>query len=156
MSVVKDSMGRTVLHLAAENNDLEKLEELLKSGDYDVIEQDVRGRSVLHCLLMKDLFSDLKEIKMGIQMLLEYGADVNIKDKRKDTPLHVVGYGYGLFAPEIIKFILQHADSPPFDMEQQNSVGFTVFYNFIHKRCYSDKRFRVYVSTTFYHAIHCI
>jgi ankyrin repeat protein len=47
MSVVKDSMGRTVLHLAAENNDLEKLEELLKSGDYDVNEQDVRGRSVL-------------------------------------------------------------------------------------------------------------
>jgi ankyrin repeat protein len=43
MSVVKDSMGRTVLHLAAENNDLEKLEELLKSGDYDVNEQDVRG-----------------------------------------------------------------------------------------------------------------
>ena len=131
MSVVKDSMGRTVLHLAAENNDLEKLEELLKSGDYDVNEQDVHGRSVLHCLLMKDLFSDLKEIKMGIQMLLEYGADVNIKDKCKDTPLHVVGYGYDLFAPEIIKFILQHADSPPFDMEQQNSVGFTVFYNFM-------------------------
>jgi ankyrin repeat protein len=69
-------------------NDLEKLEELLKSGDYDVNEQDVRGRSVLHCLLMKDLFSDLKEIKMGIQMLLKYGADVNIKDKcKEDTPL---------------------------------------------------------------------
>jgi hypothetical protein len=42
-----------------------------------------------------------------------------------------VGYGYNLFAPEIIKFILQRADSPPFDMEQQNSVGFTVFYNFM-------------------------
>jgi hypothetical protein len=54
---------------------------------------------------MKDLFSDLKEIKMGIQMLLKYGADVNIKDKcKEDTPLHVVGYGYNLFAPEIIKF----------------------------------------------------
>jgi hypothetical protein len=38
---------------------------------------------------------------------------------------------YHSFAPEIIKFILQHADSPPFDMEQQNSVGFTVFYNFM-------------------------
>jgi ankyrin repeat protein len=38
-------MGRTVLHLAAENNNLEKLEELLKSGDYDVNEQDVHGRS---------------------------------------------------------------------------------------------------------------
>jgi hypothetical protein len=58
----------------------------------NVNEQDVRGRSVLHCLLMKDLFSDLKEIKMGIQMLLKYGADVNIKDKcKEDTPLHVVG-----------------------------------------------------------------
>lgn len=132
MSAVKDSMGRTVLHLSAENNDLKKLEELLKSGECDVNEQDVRGRSVLHCLLMKDSFSDLKDITMGIQMLLEYGADVNIKDKHKDTPLHVVCYGYDLFAPEIIKFLLQCADSPPFDMEQQNSVGYTVFYNFMY------------------------
>jgi hypothetical protein len=55
-------------------------------------------------------------------MLLKYGADVNIKDKcKEDTPLHVVGYGYNLFAPEIIKFILQRADSPPFDMEQQKT-----------------------------------
>jgi hypothetical protein len=49
-----------------------------------------------------------------------------------------------LLLPEIIKFILQRADSPPFDMEQQNSVGFTVFYNFMfeyHERIREDDDF---------------
>lgn len=45
-----DGLGRTPLHLAAENSDIDQLEELLRSGSYDVNGQDVRGQTPLYTL----------------------------------------------------------------------------------------------------------
>jgi hypothetical protein len=93
-SICNKSMSQFIFCYTIENNDLEKLEELLKSGDYDVNEQDVRGRSILHCLLMKDLFSDLKE------MLGQIDIDLNISSLGNliNTSIYAINQCHNLYS----------------------------------------------------------
>lgn len=125
-----DGLGRTPLHLAAENSDIDQLEELLRSGSYDVNGQDVRGQTPLHSLFDKEIIDDMTDLKRAMSMLLRNGADVNIKDRFQDTPLHAVFYSYDAFVPEIIRYLLSNS-CPKFDIESQNNVGYTIFYRFM-------------------------
>ena len=65
-----DGLGRTPLHLAAENSDIDQLEELLRSGSYDVNRQDVRGQTPLHSLFDKDIIDDMTDLKRAMSILL--------------------------------------------------------------------------------------
>ncbi|XP_061171679.1 uncharacterized protein LOC133181155 [Saccostrea echinata] len=123
----RDGLGRTLLHLAAEKSDVGKLEELLCSGDCDVNAQDAQGRTPLHSLFEEDIIKDMDKLKRAMSVLLKYGANVNIKDKFQDTPLHVVFYSYYEFIPEILRFLLTKS-KVKFDVKSQNIVGYTIFY----------------------------
>ncbi|XP_062566071.1 uncharacterized protein LOC134228429 [Saccostrea cucullata] len=124
----RDDLSRTLLHLAAEKNEVDKIEELLCSGcTDDVNAQDARGRTPLHSLFDGDVIEDMGKLKKAMSVLLEYGASVNAKDKFQDTPLHVVFYSYYDLIPEIIRFLLKKTKEK-FDMKSQNNVGYTVFY----------------------------
>lgn len=84
---------RTVsLHKAAEGNDIIFLENALLEGNFDseVNLKDKDGNTVLHCLLNSNTFTDLEEVKRGIQILINGGADINIQNNNGETPLHSV------------------------------------------------------------------
>ncbi|XP_061187035.1 uncharacterized protein LOC133195188 [Saccostrea echinata] len=118
------------LHSAAEENDLVRLEQLLLDGNsYTVNLQDQHGRTALHCLLDPHTFSDLDEVKRGIQILLDSGADINIQNEHGETPLHTVVQNYLEFIPEIIRYILTH--SKTYIMETQDEEGFSLFHLFM-------------------------
>ncbi|XP_062568582.1 uncharacterized protein LOC134230760 [Saccostrea cucullata] len=118
------------LHSAAKENDLVKLEQLLLDGDSHTINlRDQHGRTSLHCLLDSPAFTDLDEVKRGIQILLDNGADINIQNKHGETPLHTVVQNYLKFIPEIIRYVLTHSQS--YEMEAQDEDGYSLFHLFM-------------------------
>jgi len=85
--VLKDGFKLNVLHLAAENGDLDIVKLLVKHGaDINVVDSD--GNTPLALTAFKGWL----EI---VHFLIENGADVNIKNDNGDTALHMVARGYG-------------------------------------------------------------
>ncbi|XP_061187024.1 uncharacterized protein LOC133195176 [Saccostrea echinata] len=118
------------LHSAAKENDLVKLKQLLLDGNSHTVNlRDQRGRTPLHCLLDSPAFTDLDEVKRGIQILLDNGADINIQNKHGETPLHTVVQIYLEFIPEIIRYVLTHSQS--YVMEAQDEDGYSLFHLFM-------------------------
>jgi len=92
-----DESGRTPLHDAAKENDVQTIAALLNAGA-DINEQDEDGWTPLHCAVSW-------ECTDAIDLLIKCGANVNTKDKYNDTPLH----------------------SPPYESAQSNNESATVF-----------------------------
>lgn len=125
-----NSLGKTPLHLAAEESDVVKMEELLCSGGCNVNAQDYRGKTPLHCLFDKNRIDDITNLDEAMSILLRNGADLNIKDKFQDTPLHEVFYNYDAFTPMITRYLLKNSNGK-FDIESRNDVGYNIFYRFM-------------------------
>lgn len=128
--VICNSLGKTLLHLAAEESDVDKMEELLSRGGFDVNAQDFRGKTPLHCLFDKNKIDDMTNLESAMSILVRNGADLNIKDKFQDTPLHEVFYNYDAFTPMIIRYLLKNSNGK-FDIESRNNVGYNIFYRFM-------------------------
>lgn len=128
--VICNSLGKTLLHLAAEESDVDKMEELLSMGGFDVNAQDFRGKTPLHCLFDKNKIDDMTNLESAMSILVRNGADLNIKDKFQDTPLHEVFYNYDAFTPTIIRYLLKNSNGK-FDIESRNNVGYNIFYRFM-------------------------
>lgn len=67
--VICNSLGKTPLHLAAEESDVDKMEELLSMGGYDVNAQDFRGKTPLHCLFDKNKIDDMTNLESTMFIL---------------------------------------------------------------------------------------
>ena len=86
----EDKDKSTVLHLAVENDNVEMVEYLLekvntpdKSPDETkklIDKQDKSGNSALHIAAIKKCSAEI------IEKLLNHGADINLRNKRNDTP----------------------------------------------------------------------
>lgn len=76
----RDSLGRTSLHRAAENNDL-KTAQMLLSGGADVNARDYEGKTPLYIAASQN-FEDM------VSLLFSGAADVNSEDNGGKTPLH--------------------------------------------------------------------
>ncbi|XP_046566195.1 serine/threonine-protein phosphatase 6 regulatory ankyrin repeat subunit A-like [Haliotis rubra] len=81
---IKNKKGETPLHCAAREKCMECVESLLP--DSDVNAQDVDGNTPLLC----NFLSAKRHSHKVIQALLKKGADVRIKSKKGETPLHCV------------------------------------------------------------------
>ncbi|XP_061187016.1 poly [ADP-ribose] polymerase tankyrase-like [Saccostrea echinata] len=124
------TLHKLPLHSAAKENDIVKLEQFFLDGDSHTVNlQDQHGRTALHCLLDSPTFSDLEEVKRGIQILLDNGADINIQNEHGETPLHTVVKNYLEFIPEIIRYILTHSKN--YVMDKQDENGYSLFHLFM-------------------------
>lgn len=122
---------RVSLHKAAEGNDILFLENALLEGNFDseVNLKDKDGNTVLHCLLNSNTFTDLEEVKRGIQILINGGADINIQNNNGETPLHSVINNYLESIPEIIRYLLTHGKD--YQMTIQDNDGYSLFHMFM-------------------------
>ncbi|HLP34654.1 MAG TPA: ankyrin repeat domain-containing protein [Amoebophilaceae bacterium] len=77
--ISEDNTGRTLLHWAVINGQLEIVERLITNG-VDINVRDGSGQTPLHLAVINRHF----EI---VQWLIEKGADVNSQDNQDDTPL---------------------------------------------------------------------
>ena len=73
------------LQAAVFDGDIDLAINLLENGKFDLNKQDQQGRTLLHYTGSRG------QIDM-IELLLEKGADPNIKDKNGNTPLHWCGH----------------------------------------------------------------
>lgn len=122
---------RVSLHKAAEENDILYLENALLDGNFDseINLKDNNGNTVLHCLLNSNTFTDLEEVKRGIQILINGGADINLQNNNGETPLHSVINNYLESIPEIIRYLLTHGKD--YQMTIQDNDGYSLFHMFM-------------------------
>lgn len=72
-----------ILHLACERNRIDIIELILGHDvDVDVL---VDGLAPIHALLSEKASAE----EDGLELLLEHGADVNLRDNKGHTPLHL-------------------------------------------------------------------
>lgn len=112
--------GNTKLHLAAENKNLSKVEELLSQGA-DVNAENNMRKTPLHLAALKN--KDDSHFKVA-EALLKNGADVNAKDDRQRTPIfYLANYGNS----KIIQLFLNYkADLNVEDIEKETALFWTV------------------------------
>lgn len=79
-----NAKGQTALHLAAMDNNLTKVKNLISQGA-KVNLQDDRNRTPLHWAAY---FNKNDSYHKVIEALVENGAKINLKDKLNQTPLH--------------------------------------------------------------------
>ncbi|KAM5172035.1 uncharacterized protein ACMZJ9_004882 [Mantella aurantiaca] len=78
----RNASGLTPLHFAAFGGNLEVLEKLLTETPHAINLQSIKGSSLLHeAVRGKSL--------QAVNFLLDKGADMNLKDKNDNTPLHL-------------------------------------------------------------------
>ncbi|XP_048239578.1 uncharacterized protein LOC124112111 isoform X2 [Haliotis rufescens] len=118
---IKNKEGKTPLHCAARQQCLECVKLLLPVSDVNA--QDSDGDTALHCSLL----SDKPHSHEVIQTLVEKGADVGIKNKKDQTPLHCAARRQCM---ECVKLFL-----PVSDVNAQDSDGDTA----LHSSLLSDK-----------------
>ncbi|XP_071114654.1 uncharacterized protein [Haliotis cracherodii] len=111
---IKNKEGETLLHCAAKGQCVESVELFLPVSDVNA--QDSDGNTALHCSLL----SDKPHIHEVIQVLVEKGADVGIKNKTDQTPLHCAARQQCI---ECVKLLL-----PVSDVNAQDSDGNTALH----------------------------
>ncbi|BFZ23418.1 hypothetical protein BsWGS_26457 [Bradybaena similaris] len=112
---LRDNRGCTVLHIAAEMNSAEYIAFLLKG---------IKIRNLINAQNIKGLTSfiifTINCNQMAMKVLIDHGAEVNIKDYHGNTALH-----YALFKqiqkPEILTTLIQAGC----DLNWQNARGYT-------------------------------
>ncbi len=120
---IKDSSGDTPLHYAAYQGNAAVVELLLKRGA-DVHAVDNAGMTPLFviCCYQRYIKERVKDITPVMQLLIDYGAQVNAKNPSSNyypTPLHHAVGG----SAASVKLLLQHKA----DSNAQNEYGETTF-----------------------------
>lgn len=94
---VKDRYHITALHYACRNGNLANykiIQMLLSLGGADAMSTDDAGRTPLHMLARQQINendkAEVAEYTKAVDSLLAANARINDKDKRGDTPLHIV------------------------------------------------------------------
>ena len=119
MASTSSVTGVTPLHLAAESGDVDKVRELLQSGEYNVNCTDSNGRTPLH-------YACIGGNKNLVQTLIrDYKADIKAKDSGDNTPLNVAAMNG---KKDITLFLFNEFES---DINAKDSSGMTL----IHKAC---------------------
>lgn len=85
LAAFEDQEGRSLLHIAAENDRSDMLRFLVSLGIFDVDERQENGSTPLHVASATGRMAAVGE-------LLECNADVNAADEFGDTPLHVAAH----------------------------------------------------------------
>lgn len=106
----KNEYGETPLHIAAAENDCERVGALIDSGA-DVNEKNLDGDSPLH-------HAALENASETAEVLLKNGAEVNAKDRKDRTPLHRAA---SKNASETTEVLLRHGA----EINGQNKYGNT-------------------------------
>ncbi|XP_055848105.1 ankyrin-3-like isoform X2 [Episyrphus balteatus] len=95
--------GVTPLHIAAQKGNATIIEMLLKNYSKVVnFKEQANGDTALHIIAEKGN-------KQALETLLKYGADVNLKNNKHDTALHLAVKGTNT---EIVSILLEHNMSP--------------------------------------------
>jgi len=111
--------GRHLVHLAAENGNIELLEFLLNlGGSIDINIKDDKDYSAIHIAVLS---GNLKFIKV----LLEKGVNVNEMNYNGNTPLHIAAKKG---KDEIIRFLIEHCIDPK-NNENQTPLHLAVYKN---------------------------
>ncbi|WP_168194289.1 ankyrin repeat domain-containing protein [Thermodesulfobacterium sp. TA1] len=84
---VRDDNGKTLLHYAAREGDLNMVKILLAKGA-DINAKDKDGRTPLHDAIAYNFMNE-----DFIIFLIENGADFNLKDNRGEIPLYGLAFG---------------------------------------------------------------
>jgi ankyrin repeat protein len=91
---VRNNKGQTTLHLAAECG-CYNIVRFLLGRDADVNAQDKHHSTPLHLILGNWPPRYIKELKDVAMLLIKSGADINIRNDRGQSPLHVAAeFGY--------------------------------------------------------------
>lgn len=100
LSIIDDEYiyhNSTVLHLAAKNNDISSLKNLLELNFLNINKQDDKGFTALHVAVIHGQ-------KESVDILIKYGADVNAKNKFGITALRLaIIFNHINIAVELIK-----------------------------------------------------
>ncbi|XP_046563153.1 serine/threonine-protein phosphatase 6 regulatory ankyrin repeat subunit B-like isoform X2 [Haliotis rubra] len=118
---MQNRKGQTPLHCAARNKCMECVELLLPVSDVNA--QDTDGNTALHFSFL----SDEPHSHEVIQALLENGADVGIKNKKGETPLHCAARNQCM---ECVELLL-----PLSDVNAQDGDGNTPLHCFVLVSC---------------------
>ena len=97
-----DELGRTKLHIAANNGAYHVLREMLSEG-VDVNARDNNGWTALHFAAQSNHFET-------IDLLLEYKADPNLHDKQGNGPLWVAAMNANGKYHGVLSLLKSHAD----------------------------------------------
>jgi ankyrin repeat protein len=107
--------GWTLLHFAISKNDLVTADLLLKFG----LEVNSQTEEMLRSGLHEAALGNKVEL---VELLVGWGADPNIADLDRNTPMHfAVDYGY----LEVVKGLLSSAI--PVDLNVRNNTNMTPF-----------------------------
>ena len=107
---VCNNLGRTPLHLAAENSGLKVARKLLELN-VEVNSQDENGSTPLHC-------ASRRGHMCVFQLLLDHNADVHVRDRNGETPLHHAAFTCRL---EVARTLLKHN----VEVDARDASGFT-------------------------------
>ncbi len=110
-----DDFGRTELHNAVINQEVEVVVELLKS-DIDINIQDKSGWTALHFACQNYDFQIAK-------LLIDQQAHINLKDLNGNTPLFRATFNCKNNSGELIKLLIQNGADP----DEQNNHGVSPF-----------------------------
>ncbi|XP_065343624.1 uncharacterized protein LOC135941815 [Cloeon dipterum] len=116
---LKNNHGLTCLNFATVNRDQDLLKILLKNNAHVNAESQFFGQTALHHAAIQNY----PEI---LEMLVDHDADVNLKDKKGWTALHIAA----LYYPELSQKLLDHgADVNSKELEGWTSLHIAARYN---------------------------
>jgi uncharacterized protein len=104
----RDRAGRTPLHYAAIDKEVDKVKALIDAG----AEVDARENTGQYTPLM---FAAQKDSNIEVvKALVEAGADVNLTNNKGDTPLFIATTSYGRsgIGADILRYLLDHGADP--------------------------------------------
>jgi len=135
-----------VLHVAAIHNNSEFLENYINyinttSWKLNINVTDSEGNSAIHLAVKKD---DIR-FQEVIKVLLNFGADINLKNNNSETPLQIA---YSNENNNLIKFLLSYN----VDLYSQNQQGETLK-ELLNKNCHFDDDISLNVKRLLFSAV---